>query len=62
MADYPLPNLPYARTYRFGMEHIAKLSHLAETLQKDQSEIVRTAIEEYYERHADDQPAAEVTK
>ena len=26
--EYPLPNLAYTRTYRFGMEHIAKLIFL----------------------------------
>lgn len=49
---FPLPNLAYTRTYRFGMEHIAKLSFLAETLRKDQSEIVREAIDEYFEKHS----------
>lgn len=51
---FPLPNLAYTRTYRFGMEHIAKLSFLADVLKKDQSEIVRDAIDEYFERHADE--------
>jgi predicted transcriptional regulator len=50
---FPIPNLAYTRTYRFGMDHIAKLSFLAGALKKDQSEIVREAIDEYYERHAD---------
>lgn len=50
---FPLPNLAYTRTYRFGMEHIAKLSFLAGVLNKDQSEIVRDAIDEYFERHSD---------
>ena len=52
--DIPLPNLPYTRTYRFGMEHIAKLSMLAEMLRKDQSAIVREAIDEYYARNVND--------
>jgi predicted transcriptional regulator len=56
---YPLPNLAYTRTYRFGMDHIAKLSHLAEALHKDQSEIVREAIDEYYARFASDEAAPE---
>lgn len=56
MNSYPLPNLAYTRTYRFGMDQIAKLSHLANLLRMDQSAIVRDAIDEYFERHADDKP------
>lgn len=52
--EIPLPNLPYTRTYRFGIEHIAKLGMLAEMLRKDQSVIVREAIDEYYARYVDE--------
>lgn len=54
---FPLPNLAYTRTYRFGMDHIAKLSFLADALKKDQSEIVRDAIDEYYERYSENEKA-----
>jgi len=61
MSFIPLPNLTYARTYRFAAEHIEKLAHLSSTLRKDQSEIVREALDEYYERHSKPtpQPASE---
>lgn len=52
MSFIPLSNFPYTRTYRFGEEHIRKLVHLSEASRKDQSEIVREALDEYFERHA----------
>ncbi len=49
--NVPLSNYPYTRTYRFGEEHVTKLIDMAQTLRKDQAEIVREAVEEYFERH-----------
>ena len=51
MNEFPLPNLVYSRTFRFALDHIAKLSDLSQRLRKDQSEIVREAIDEYFDRH-----------
>lgn len=48
-----LPNLPYSRTFRFGLITVTQLSQLSGTLEMDQSAIVRDAIDEYFERHAD---------
>ena len=57
--EIPLPNLPYTRTYRMSMETIAQLSYLAEKFGKDQSKILREAIDEYYCRHVEDEPVNE---
>ena len=51
MSFVPLPNLVYSRTYRFAEEHIRKLAHLSAVSNKEQSEILREALDEYYERH-----------
>lgn len=58
MNEFPLPNFPYTRTYRFGLEHVAMLSDLAQRLRMDQAEIVRLAIEEFFARH-NEQPQPE---
>ena len=47
---------PITRTYSMRMLHIAKLSDLSHRLRMDQSEIVRQAIDEFFARHAEDQP------
>ena len=56
MNEFPLPNLVYSRTFRFALDHIAKLSDLSQRLRMDQSEIVRLAVDEFFARHAEDQP------
>ena len=50
----PNPNeMPINRLFSMRMPQIAKLSDLSQRLDKDQSEIVREALDEYYERHAE---------
>lgn len=63
--NYPIPeDTPINKTYSLRMMQIAKLSDLSTRLRKSQSDIVREAIDEYYESHKDeefsDQPAQEV--
>jgi predicted DNA-binding protein len=55
MNEFPLSNFPYTRTYRFSMEDIAKLSDLSQRFRKSQSDIVREALNEYYENHKDEE-------
>ena len=50
----PLPNLAYTRTYRLSTDHVHKLRELSAKLRKDNSEIVREAIDEYYQRHQEE--------
>ena len=62
--NYPIPeDTPINKTYSLRMIQIAKLSDLSNRLRKNQSDIVREAIDEYYENHKDEeaqvQPAAQ---
>ena len=50
--NYPIPeDTPINKTYSLRMMQIAKLSDLSIRLRKSQSDIIREAIDEYYENH-----------